>query len=81
MSYQKFTVGEQKPMEHKGPPSDSQIPHFTHPAVTWAAPYQQCSHGTAGHGGNHRPAGRESHPLHCAAKPPGPGSNWGTGQI
>ena len=49
------------------------------PPVTWAAPYQQCSHGTAGRGGTTGPAGRASHPPALCSEAPGPGSNWGTG--
>ena len=70
--------GKQKP-EHKGPPSDLDSPLPHPPPVTWAAPYQQCSHGTAGRGGTTGPAGRASHPPALCSEAPGPGSNWGTG--
>lgn len=44
----------------------------------WAAPYQQCSHGTVGRGGTTGPAGRASRQPALCSRVPGPDCNWGT---
>lgn len=78
MSYQKFTVGENRNRSTRVPLlTDFPLPHP--PPGTWAAPYQQCSHGTVGRGGTTGLAGRASHPPAPCSEAPGPGSNWGTG--